>query len=381
MFKKSSTAVFVAFSLFVAAALAQQAADPRRTGNVLELRPDAPDTYVVQRGDTLWSISGQFLKEPWRWPEIWRLNKEQIRNPHLIYPGNVVRLDRAGPSLAIVERGVSGSDRPQPRVRTEALAVEAIPTIPYQAIEPFLSQPLVIERGGLDKAPQIVATQEGHYNIGAGSRAYVTGMGDTKQPLWQVFRPGGALIDPETQETLGYEAIFLGNARLFRTGDPATIQIVSSKREIGEGDRLAIAPPQPQVFSFAPRAPDKPIRGRIVSVYGGVTDARSDYYRSGYSGNYLRLEETGTLSVVSINRGAKDGREPGHVLAISRSYVVERDRSTGPFYMGNPRPAPVPLPEERYGLMLVFRVFENLSYALTLQAERPVTVGDVVTQP
>lgn len=377
MFKHSSTALFLALSLFLTAASAQQPTDPRRTGNVLELRPDAPDTYVVQQGDTLWDISGKFMKQPWRWPQIWRLNKEQIRNPHLIYPGNVVRLDRSGPTPTLA---LDRSNRLQPRVRSEALAVEAIPTIPYKVIEPFLSQPLVIERGGLDKAPHIVAMQEGHYNVGAGSRAYVAGMGDTKEPHWQVYRPGSALVDPETNETLGYEAIFLGNARLQRTGEPATIQVVSSKREIGEGDRLAIAV-QPQIFSFAPRAPEQSVRGRIVSVYDGRTDARTDYYRSGTSGNYLRMEETGLLSVVSLNRGAKHGLEPGHVLAIHRSFTVERDRSTGPFYMGEKRPAPVPLPEERYGLMMVFRVFENLSYALTLQAERPIAVGDVVTQP
>jgi nucleoid-associated protein YgaU len=378
MFKQSSTAILLAFSLFALVASAQQS-DPRRTGNVLELRPDAPDTYAVQRGDTLWDISGKFMKEPWRWPQIWRLNKDQIRNPHLIYPGNVVRLDRTGPTLALDSSGTS-SGRMQPRARAEALAVEAIPTIPYNVIEPFLSQPLVVERGGLDRAPRIVAMQEGRYNIGAGSRAYVSGMGDTKEPLWQVYRPGSALVDPETKQTLGYEAIFLGDARLTRTGDPATVQVVSSKREIGEGDRLAIAV-QPQVFSFAPRAPAQDIRGRIVSVYDGRTDARTDFYRAGISGSYQNVDETGTLAVVAINRGAKHGLEPGHVLAIHRSFTVERDRSTGPFYMGEKRPEPIQLPEERYGLMMVFRVFENLSYALTLQAERPVGVGDVVTQP
>jgi hypothetical protein len=340
----------------------------------------------VQRGDTLWDISAKFLKEPWRWPQIWRLNKEQIRNPHLIYPGNVVRLDRSGPSLSLETPGRESTGKPggtgrlEPRVRTEPLAVEAIPTIPYSVIEPYLSQPLVIERGGLDGAPRILATQEGRYNIGTGSRAYVTGMGDAKEPIWQVYRPGGALIDPETNETLGYEAIFLGNARLTRLGNPATIQVVSSKREIGEGDRLLIAP-QPQIFSYAPHAPEKPVRGRIISVYDGRTDARVDYYRAGTAGNYLTVWETGPLSIVAINRGARDGLEPGNVLAMYSSFTVTRDRSTGPFYLGSPRPVPVQLPEERYGLMLVFRVFEGISYALTLQAERQITVGDVVTQP
>jgi nucleoid-associated protein YgaU len=375
---KSSMAVFLSFSLCAGSAFAQQK-DGRRDGNVLQLQADAPDQYVVQKGDTLWNISGKFLREPWRWPQVWRLNKAQIKNPHLIYPGNIVRLDRSGangPTLSV--------DRLSPRIRSDALAVEAIPTIPLKAIEPYLASPLVIERGGLDRAPRIVATQEGRYNIGTGSRAYVSGIEGT-ETLWQVYRPGVALIDPETNETLGHEAVFLGTARLTQAGEPATVQILSAKREIGEGDRLVVAP-QPQIFAFAPHAPDGPVRARIVSIYDGRTDARTDFYRSGASGvsrskEFKLSEETGTLSIVSINKGLKEGLEPGHVMAIYRSSVVARDRSVGPFYMGNPRPEPVKLPEERYGLLMVFRVFENISYALTLQAERPVAVGDVVTKP
>jgi len=375
---KSSMAVFLSFSLCAGSAFAQQK-DGRRDGNVLQLQADAPDQYVVQKGDTLWNISGKFLREPWRWPQVWRLNKAQIKNPHLIYPGNIVRLDRSGangPTLSV--------DRLSPRIRSDALAVEAIPTIPLKAIEPYLASPLVIERGGLDRAPRIVATQEGRYNIGTGSRAYVSGIEGT-ETLWQVYRPGVALIDPETNETLGHEAVFLGTARLTQAGEPATVQILSAKREIGEGDRLVVAP-QPQIFAFAPHAPDGPVRARIVSIYDGRTDARTDFFRSGASGvsrskEFKLSEETGTLSIVSINKGLKEGLEPGHVMAIYRSSVVARDRSVGPFYMGNPRPEPVKLPEERYGLLMVFRVFENISYALTLQAERPVAVGDVVTKP
>jgi hypothetical protein len=386
MFKKSSTAILLTLALALAAAWAQQQADPRVTGNVLELAPGAPDSYTVQKGDTLWDIAAKFLKEPWRWPQIWRLNKDQIRNPHLIYPGEVVRLDRSGPTLAVEGAPTAAGVPPdvRPRIRAERVAAEAIPTIPLKVIEPFLTQPLVIEHDGLDGAPRIVATQEGRYNIGASSRAYVAGFGDSKEPLWQVYRRGGALVDPDTDRTLGFEAIYLGSARLTRTGNPATVQILSSTQEITTGDRLVIAP-QPQVFAFAPRAPEKPIRGRVMSIYGGNTDARADYYRQGpaaYRDSLQRLgAEAGNLTVVSINRGAKDGLEPGHVLAISRSTVIYNDRSIGPFYMGEPRSQPFPLPEERYGLMMVFRVFENLSYALTLGVERPVWLGDFVTTP
>jgi len=404
---KSSMALFLALALALAVAWAQQQIDPQPAGNVLELQSDAPDRYTVQKGDTLWDIAAKFLKEPWRWPEIWRFNKDQIKDPHLIYPGSVISLDRAGPSLAIegveppgveppgverpaVERpGVPGVERLKPRVRVETVAVEAIPTIPLKVIEPFLSAPLVIERGGLDNAPQIVAAQEGRYNIGAGSRAYVAGFGDTKETLWQVYRPGMALVDPDNNETLGYEAIYLGTASVTRRGDPSTVHILSSKREIGEGDRLVVAP-QPQLFAYVPRAPEKPIRARIVSIYDGRTDARTDYYRGNPEGSRAKTGtqsiygghgETGSLAIVSLNKGAKAGLEPGHVLAIVRSTTIVTDRSTGPYYMGEPRRAPFPLPEERFGLVMVFRVFENLSYGLTLQVERPVAPGDVVIKP
>jgi hypothetical protein len=384
---KSSTALFLALALGFSVASAQQPA-PAQSGNVLGIKADAPDQYIVQPGDTLWGISGKFLSEPWRWPEIWRLNKDQIRNPHLIYPGNVVRLDRATGTLSI--------DRVEPRIRVEPLAKEAIPTIPLKVIEPFLARPLVIERGGLDKAPYIAATEEGRFNIGAGARAYAFGLGQTKETLWQVYRPGNALVDPDTNEALGYEAIYLGTARLLRHGakeEPSTVSILSAVQEISEGDKLVVAP-VPQIFSFAPRPPDKPIRGRIMSIYDGRNDARFDYYRVApvtqgvLIGRSTETEqqqlyggETGGLAVVSINRGAKDGLEPGHVLAISRSTTIVRDRSVGPYYMGDVRTPPFPLPEERYGLLMVFRVFENLSYALTLNVERQVAPGDVVAKP
>jgi len=383
---KSSTALFLALALGLSVASAQQPA-PAQSGNVLEIKADAPDQYVVQRGDTLWGIAGKFLSEPWRWPEIWRLNKDQIRNPHLIYPGDVVRLDRTG-GVAVL--------RLEPRVRVEPLAAEAIPTIPLKVIEPFLARPLVIERGGLDRAPYIAATEEGRFNIGAGARAYAFGLGQTKEMLWQVYRPGNALVDPDTNQALGYEAIYLGTARLMRQGvkeEPSTISILSAVQEISEGDKLVVAP-VPQLFSFAPRVPDKPIRGRIMSIYDGRNDARFDYYRVApvtrgvLIGRSTEAEqqqlyggETGGLAVVSINRGAKDGLEPGHVLALYRSTTIVRDRSVGPYYLGGVRTPPFPLPEERYGLMMVFRVFENLSYALTLNVERQVAPGDVVAKP
>jgi hypothetical protein len=299
---KSSTALLLALILALPAAWAQQA-DPQPGGNVLQLQPNAPDSYVVQKGDTLWGISTKFLTQPWRWPRS-RLNRNRSEPRYL--PGRH-RPPRPVGTLS-VERLTRGA---------RGLAREAIPTVPLKVLEPFLSAPLVIERGGLDKAPRIFATQEGRFNIGAGSRAYVTGMGESKETLWQLYRPGIALVDPDSKDILGYEAIFLGTARVTRTGSPTTVQVLSSKQEISEGDRLVVAP-QPQVFSFAPRAPDKPIRARIMSIYDGHSDARTDLLldKPDWAGIrsdalaksiYEGFGETGNLAIVTLNKGAKDG--------------------------------------------------------------------------
>lgn len=371
MFK--SSIAFLAACLIAATAAAQGSGG----GNVLEIQPNAPDTYTVQKGDTLWGISSKFLKEPWKWPQLWRLNRDQIRNPHLIFPGEVVRLDRATGTLSL--------DRLSPHVRTERLAGEAIPSIPAKVIEPFLAQPLVIERDGLDNAPRIAATQEGYYNIGQGNRAYVDGLGDSREPLWQVYRAGIPLVDPDTKDTLGFEAVFLGQARLVRPGAPATMQIVAAQREIGVNDRLIAESPR-RIFSYVPRAPDKEISGRVMTIYDGRVDSQAllatrERNRAAIDVAYGNYDETGPLGVISINRGSAQGVEPGHVLALYKSILVRRDRSTGPFYMGEPRAPNVQLPEERYGLAFVFRVFENVSYALVMQASLPVSPTDVVRTP
>ena len=222
--------VRIIFSLvlsFSSACAIAQAAKP------LTLADDAPDRHVVVKGDTLWDISGKFLKEPWRWPEIWRLNRDQIRNPHLIYPGQVVVLDRSGatPRLSLGQPG-----KLEPQIYSESSAI-AIPSIPHKAIDPYLSEPLVMEAEGLANAPKIIATQEDRVMVGPGNKAYVTGINE-RALQWQVFRPLKPIVDPENDQILGYEAFFLGNARVVREGEPATVEIVSAKQEIATGDRL-----------------------------------------------------------------------------------------------------------------------------------------------
>jgi hypothetical protein len=193
-----------------------------------------------------------------------------------------------------------------------------------------------------------------------------------------------ALVDPETKETLGFEAVYLGTARVRKPGDPTTLEITSAVREIGPGDHLVAAAPT-RTFSYAPRAPEQEVRGRIMSRYDGTTDLRSQIYGGredrALRSNYGAYSESGLFEIVTVNRGAKHGLEQGHVLALSRSTTVVKDRSVGPFYMGAERPENVELPIERYGLVMIFRVFENVSYGLVVQSQRPVAAGDLVTKP
>lgn len=381
MFKKFSIAVLLACASAIPA-FAQQP-DPRVSGNVLEIRPDAPDRYTVRKGDTLWGISGKFFKEPWRWPEIWRLNKDEIRNPHLIYPGDVVVFDRAAGRLTI--------QRLEPRVREEKLAGEAIPSIPPRVIEPFLTRPLVIEFGGLDNAPEIVATELGRYNVGQGGKVYANGISKSDADLWFVYRQGQPIIDPDTDRTLGFEAVNLGIARVTKRGEPSTLVITSGNREITRGDRLVAVGPS-VVFNYIPRKPDRMIDARISRISDSEFDTRSEVYGDTVRGEdpwaYAAEDKVGTfrreagpLQIVILNKGMADGVELGNVLALYRSVTLSYDKSVGPFYMGQPRPENVTLPEERYGLVFVFRTFQHVSFALVVQSSEPVTPRDFARTP
>ena len=369
---KSITAL--GFFLFAGSVLGQAPTAP------LALKPDAPDRYVVVPGDTLWGISQRYTDSPWRWPELWSLNKEQIRNPHLIYPGYVILLDRARGTLSIggVEQTQPGTPSPGsptapttattapggvklgPRIRVESLAKQEIPSIPSALIEPFLTRPLVIEPGGLDKAPTIVGTQADRVILATGNSAYVRGIGASKEESWYVYRQGGPLVDPDTNQTLAYEAVYLGTAQLTRPGEPATVVLTSSVQEVGAGDKL-VAAGKPQPITYAPHAPDSQIRGRVMSIYGGLG----------------KVGEAGPQMIISINRGRKDNLEVGHVLALYTLGGTVRDTSKG----RNAPDALIKLPDERAGLAFVFRVFDRVSYALIMDITRPVSTLDVVQTP
>jgi hypothetical protein len=356
------------------------------------LKDNAPDRYIVVEGDTLWSIAGRFLQNPWQWPEIWKMNQEQIKNPNRIYPGDVIVLDRSAQEarLRVVQLETV---RRQPEIRAQPLAAKPVPTISPSIIEPFLARPLVVGAAELDSAPRITAAQENRVTMGAGAIAYVSGLTREKGQLWQVFRRGDALIDPETRETLGYEAVYLGEARVEKFAEESTVHILKSAQEIYVGDRLLAAAREVPNFGYLPRAPQKPVRARIVSAYGG-------------------LSETGPLSIVALSRGSQDGLEVGHVLAIYRSQSSARyelrtsplygrqglsGSDTGRPYYGDdivPRDAPLyqraapvtdeqiaKLPDERYGLVMVFRTFDRAAFALVMQASRQVSVNDLLTNP
>ncbi len=342
-----------------------------------DIDPNAPDRHVVVPGDTLWGISGRFLKQPWRWPELFELNREQIKNPHLIYPGDVIVLDR----VAGRARVVSGTTITlTPRVRVEPRDSDAIPAIPSASIEPFLSQPLVLDQATIDSAPRIVATEENRMLVGTGSRAYARGIDGKTGQFWQVFRPGEMLVDPDSKESLGLQAVYLGDARVVRSGEVSVLEIVKATQEMYVGDRMFAAPP-PSFVTYAPRAPAKPVQGRVISAYSG-------------------LAEVGTNGVVTLNRGTRDGLEVGNVLAVYRSAesasnVRRAEPLTGfresPIYgrtgltgTGDGGPQPVPetgLPPERHGLLFVFRTFEKVSYALVMNSTAPVNVLDRVQNP
>lgn len=315
------------------------------------LADNPPDRHIVVPGDTLWSIAGKFLKEPWRWPEIWRLNRDQVRNPHRIYPGDIVLLDV---SSGTPQLKVAKPVKLQPQVHSEAIQQE-IPSIPPNVIEPFISQPLVVDAKALDNSPRILTGQDNRILLGRGDTGFVAGMPDANVVKWQVYRPGKPLRDPDNGEVLGYESVFLGDAQLVQPGDPAQVRITSAKEEIGRGDRL-IPASLPTLISYAPHKPEKPIAGRIMSVYGG-------------------LSEAGKHSIITINRGTRDGIEVGHVLALFRNQSLTTREAKEE---GRENRA---LPQERYALVFVFRTFERVAYALVMDASKPVIVGDAARNP
>jgi hypothetical protein len=331
-------------------------------------KPNAPDQHRVVKGDTLWDISGAFLEHPWCWPQVWGMNREEIRNPHWIYPGQVVYFDRARGRLSLTRPGSGdGGDAPlqrlSPQVRSEGLERGAIDAIPASVIEPFLSQPLVIEKDALAAAPRIAASEENHLYLGTGDRVYVRGdvAGATE---FQVFRPGGPLKDPQTGAVLAHEAAYVGTVKLVKVAAPGvdvhTMTVSSSVSEMGVGDRLVPMPP-PAVRNYVPHAPLSLVDARVMSIYAGVTHA-------------------GQSQVVTVNRGSIDGLDVGSVLQLYHFGKTVPDPEGKKGFLGLKR-ATIKLPDEQYGSLFIFRVFGRVSYGLIMQVTAPVEVGDVAKSP
>jgi hypothetical protein len=367
-----------------------------------DLADGAPERYVVVKGDTLWAIAGRFLKSPWKWNELWKTNQEQIRNPNRIYPGDVLVLDKSAAEMRLKLLSMP-TVKVSPQVRTVPLESDAIPTIRAADIEPFLTKSLVFAKSQLDSSPRIVRVAENRVALGVGDVAYALGVTKEKGVFWQVFRPGPPMIDPVSNETLGYEAIYLGEAKVKALAEVSTMEIVSFAQEIYNGDYLLPSPREITLDGYAPHPPAKKVDARIIALYN-------------------QLFETGPNSVITLNKGARDGLEPGNVLAIYRNLNAPtftlRESSlwgrTGLIYSAkNPhtnyqneplgdRNSPVygrigpmgadfkndrdnipvvAMPTERYGLMMIFRVFDNASYALVMNATRPVNILDIATNP
>lgn len=344
------------------------------------LAANAPDAYTVQAGDTLWRISGLFLQQPWRWPELWGMNLDAIANPHLIYPGQVLYLEKTGgyARLSTTRGGGVETVKLSPTVRTTSLSDLALPTLQMHLIEPFLVEPLVLDSNAIANAPRIMASAEERVLMGQGDRVYARGPADA--PLehnagdsrnHRVFREAKPLYDPITREVLGYEAQYLGQVEL-EQGErlieessssqgaanyvPATVRITKTKEEIRAGDRMLPEPPR-QFSNFVPHAPSFELQAHVVSIYGSTSVRYGTQHQ-----------------VVAINKGVQDGVNPGMVLSLitkGRKIVDKTDAS---------RPT-VQLPDEENGLGMVFRSFDRVSYVLIMDIQRGVQVGDILLNP
>jgi LysM repeat protein len=346
-----------------------------------ELVATAPDEYTIKPGDTLWAISRMYLKSPWRWPELWGMNMSEISNPHRIYPGQVLYLDKTGGRARLsTRRGAGAPDgtiKLSPRTRYESLSGLALPTLSPSLIDPFLNQAIILDEDSLKTAPRIVAGNDDRVLLSRGDRAYARG--EVGSPLvevpgpikqYRVFRNATPLKDPATGEILGYEAQYLGRAQLQRGEStntqleggkevvnvvPATIDIVAAREEMRAGDRL-LPEPERELQSYVPRAPTKEVNARIVSVYGDTVTFAA------------------TNQIVAINKGLRDGMESGQVLAILKNGATIVDKTGG-------AKETLKLPNERIGLLMVFRVFEKASYALILSSNDTPKAGDVLVNP
>ncbi len=345
----------------------------------LQIREDAPDRYVVVKGDTLWDISAKFYKDPWKWPDVWVLNQESVKDPHWIYPGNIIILDRRAGTLTIGEPSpestspISGTadsgnaEEPativpgtpsdvvklKPRARVVSQNTQAIPAIPLSVISSFLARPLVVEDEELAGAPKLVGTYEQRGLLSANDLAYAKDLPVDKGSRWQIYRPSVVLTDPDTDEILGREVTYLGDASVENFGDPSTLRITTAVLEIHKGDYFAQTS-SGYSSNYLPHAPNTHIAAKVISIYGGV-------------------QQAGQRAVITLNKGQRDGVEVGHILGLYQKGEVIRTKG---WFTPN-----IVLPDMRYGLVMVFRVFNKVSYALVMETKLPVQLLDSARTP
>jgi hypothetical protein len=314
-----------------------------------EFKADYPERYTVVKGDTLWDISGRFLNNPWYWPEIWHVNP-QVANPHLIYPGDRLALVYIDGKPRIT-KVASGDVKLSPQIRSEAIDTP-IPAIPLDAIASFLTDTRIVSPEEINGAPYVLEGEDGRIITGAGDKIYARG--EKPADRVGVFRRSQEFVDPDTGEFLGLEArsIARGNVAA-ENGDVLTVNLTRSSEEVRIGDRLLVSEDRRLTTNFMPSSPDEKIEGKMISVDGGVN-------------------QIGQYNVVAINRGAREGMKAGNVLAVMKAGNRVRDPITG---------ETIELPSERAGLLMVFQVYEKMSYGLVLKATRSLSVGDKVVNP
>ncbi len=323
------------------------------------IRPDAPMNYTVKRGDTLWDIAAVFLKDPWFWPEIWQINP-QVENPHLIYPGDVLSLAYGANGSASVSISQYSGARLQPRLRSEGID-GPVDTLPFAAIAAFLTKPSILTKEQAVAAPHILAFRDHHMIGGTGHEFYARGLDAQPEQRFVVMHVGPPIYDLETEKVVGYQAAYVATAVVKTPGEITKAVLTEGQREALEGDRL-ISVEGERSLTFRPHVPTQPIDGQIISIADNA-------------------EQVGQYQVVVLNRGAEDGLAQGAVLAIDQKGEVVRDRWPEYPWKKKSFPDEVQLPYERAGTLIVFKVFDHLSYGLVIGARAPMRVADRVYNP
>ncbi len=348
-------------------ATAQDSSRTIATGSNIPLTANAPDEYVVKPGDTLWDISKVYLRDPWYWPEIWYVNP-QVQNPHLIYPGDVLKLVYIDgqPRLTLAERaeGSDGTKRLSPQVRREPSS-RAITAIPHDVIAGFAGRPVLLDKDQVNKAPYVVAMRDGHVIGGAGNEIYARGIQNAQpEERYSIIHVEGELVDPDTRKLLGYTGVYVGSGPVMVSGDPAKLMLTETAREALQGDKLF--PESIDVnLDFVPHAPETQIDATVIAVKD--------------------MTVMGQYHVVALNRGSNAGLEAGHVVAIERAGGVVLDKfSKGGLSARSSnlkRGKAVQLPAERAGIAMIYKTYDRMSFALIMEATHEIREGDRATNP